>query len=620
MRVFLLVLMLSGVSIARTFAQADTVQKQLDSLQNVQLDKELVNVKRLATERIADSLQRSLLEAQVSGLKDTDKIKRRELEQQLRGLRQRDSLRMARQRSQIDSLRRVVRGFPVLLQRDTLFYIFVRQGSFTAQERAAAIGARLRLAGDRYDFNKDSIRLNVNDLSADILYGETLLVSISEQDALWQNLSSHDLAQRWKDTISGALVKYRDETSWQTILREALLALLVVATVVAIIYGINRLFRWLLRKALSNKKAYVRGLKVKGFELFNSKQQLLALNFIFGVVRLCMILLVVYLALPVLFSIFPYTRNLSLTLLNYILSPLRKVLLAVWHYVPNLITVIVLLLVFRYVVRFLRYLKTEIESDNLRIPGFYADWANPTFQIARILVMAFMLIVIFPYLPGSDSPIFKGVSVFMGVLFTFGSAGALSNVVAGLVLTYMRAFKVGDRVRIGDVTGDVIEKTVLVTRIRTIKNELISIPNSAVMTNHTTNYSSESQTSGLIINTSVTVGYEVPWRQVHDILITAATRTSLVEKYPAPFVLQTSLDDFYVSYNVNAYTREPNKQASIYSELHSHIQDCFNEAGVELMSPHFRAVRDGNMVNIPPQYLPDDYKPPFFRMPTRDDS
>lgn len=220
-------------------------------------------------------------------------------------------------------------------------------------------------------------------------------------------------------------------------------------------------------------------------------------------------------------------------------------------------------------------------------------------------------------MPGSESPIFKGVSVFVGVLFTFGSAVALGNVVAGLVLTYMRAFKLGDRVKIGEVTGDVIGRSLLVTRVRTIQNEIISIPNSTVMNNHTINYSTDAPQNGLIVHTTVTIGYDAPWRQVHQLLIDAALATPLIEIEPVPYVLQTSLDDYYVSYSINAYTKAPNKQARIYSDLHAHIQDKFNEAGVEIMSPHYKALRDGNATTIPADHLPKDYQAPAFQTQQR---
>src|SRR5690606_20405429 len=203
----------------------------------------------------------------------------------------------------------------------------------------------------------------------------------------------------------------------------------------------------------------------------------------------------------------------------------KKVAFGVWDYMPNLITIIVLIIIFRYILRFARFLKNEIARGNLHIDGFYPDWANPTYQIVRVLILAFLLIVIFPYLPGSDSEIFKGVSVFLGFLFTFGSMGSLSNIIAGIVLTYMRLFKINDRVKIGEVVGDVIEKSLLVTRIRTIKNEIISIPNSTVMSSHTINYSSDTISKGLILHTTVTIGYDVPWKDIQQALLDAADRT-----------------------------------------------------------------------------------------------
>ncbi len=592
----------------------DSARVQKDSIHNARLDNQLVRVQRYAAERMADSLKRAELEARVAMLSSADNLKKEALQRELDALRQRDSLKVIRQKQEIDSLRRFVKGFPVVVLRDTLFYIYVRQGSFTAQDRAEAIRKRIMGLAERYDFVPDSLQTSPAEFSTDVVYGGTLLVSVSGQDALWQNMTADQLAGRYRSKIITAIRQYRDETAWQTLLREALLALLVIAVVIVIIYGINRFFRFIYGRLTGMQGRHINGLKIKNYEVFNAGQQLAVIGGLLTLVKWVVILLVLYLALPVLFGIFPFTRDLSGRLLSYILDPVTRIARAVWNYVPNLITVLVLLVIFRYILRFFRFLKTEIERGQLHIPGFYADWAGPTYQIVKVLVLAFMLIVIFPYLPGSDSPIFKGVSVFMGVLFTFGSAGALSNVVAGLVLTYMRAFRIGDRVKIGEVTGDVIEKTVLVTRVKTIKNELVSIPNSTVMSSHTTNYSIEAVSTGLIINTTVTIGYDVPWRQVHELLITAARQTMYIETEPAPFVLQTGLEDYYVSYNINAYTKEPGKQALIYSSLHANIQDCFNQAGVEIMSPHYRAVRDGNQSTTPAGYLPQNYEAPSFRV------
>nr|WP_243431648.1 mechanosensitive ion channel family protein [Algoriphagus lutimaris] len=271
--------------------------------------------------------------------------------------------------------------------------------------------------------------------------------------------------------------------------------------------------------------------------------------------------------------------------------------------------IIVVVIITYYIGQFVNFISGEIGRGNLSIPGFYPEWAKPTFNLVKIIIYAFAFIVIFPYLPGSDSPAFQGVSVFLGLLISLGSSSAISNIIAGLVIIYMRAFKIGDRVKIGDTTGDVIEKTMLVTRLRTIKNEEVTIPNSAILNGNTINYTVEENSSGLILHSTVTIGYDVPWRKVHELLIGAALKVDTIIKEPKPFVLQTSLDDFYVSYQINAYTIETKKAAKSYSDLHASIQDAFTEAGVEIMSPHYRANREGNDLTIPPKYIPEETPP-----------
>ncbi|GAB2696891.1 mechanosensitive ion channel [Mucilaginibacter koreensis] len=581
------------------WAQQDTSGQVVDSTTN-QINSQLNRIRQLSAERLADSLKRVDLEQQVARLSNADNLKKSTLLKELNGLKQQDSLRLIRQKHQIDSLRRFVKGYPVVFAHQTLFTLFVRQGSFTPAERAQAIEHRLEKLGETYGFKTDSLKLVPAEQTTDIVYHEQLLLSVSEQDALWQNSNRPALAAQYRNAIGKAVVLYQQEHSWQTLLKEGLMAALVIASVLLFIYCINRLFSWLLMKFRAHPGKHTNGIYIRNYELLNAEQQFRMVTGALKLIKWGLILLAVFLALPALFSIFPFTKNISTTLLGYVINPLRAVGLAIWRYVPNLITILVLIIIFRYVLRFFKYIKTEVERERLSIPGFYPDWANPTYQILRVLILLFMLIIIYPYLPGSESPIFKGVSVFAGVLFTFGSAGALGNIVAGLVLTYMRAFKIGDRVKINDVTGDIIEKSLLVTRVKTIQNEIISIPNSMVMGNYTVNYSSDASGNGLIVNTTVTMGYDTPWRQVHQLLIKAALATPMIEPMPEPYVLQTSLDDYYVSYRLNAYTKQPSRQAVIYSALHANIQDKFFEAGVEIMSPHYRAVRDGSALAVPP--------------------
>ena len=191
------------------------------------------------------------------------------------------------------------------------------------------------------------------------------------------------------------------------------------------------------------------------------------------------------------------------------------------------------------------------------------------------------------------------MAIFLGVLVSLGSTGAVSNVIAGIFLTYTGAFRMNDRVRIADTVGDVVHMSLLATRIKTVKEEMITVPNGLVLGSHIVNYSSSGSDPGLILHSTVTLGYDVPWRKAEELLKEAARKTEHIIESLEPFVLQTSLNDFNVAYQINAYTNEPSKMAMIYSALHKNIQEVFRDAKVEILSPEYRAHRDGNALTIP---------------------
>jgi small-conductance mechanosensitive channel len=284
------------------------------------------------------------------------------------------------------------------------------------------------------------------------------------------------------------------------------------------------------------------------------------------------------------------------------------------NYVPSLLFVIVIALLVRWSIRLVGFFFHQVRDGRLTFANFPAEWAEPTHKIARVLLIAFGVVVAFPYLPASDSPAFAGVSVLMGLLISLASSSSLSNMIAGLVLTYTGAFRLGDRVKVGDTYGDIVETSLLATRIRTIKNEEVTIPNGIVLNSSVTNYSRAAKTLGVVLHTSVTIGYDAPWRKVHQLLIDAALATPGVLMEPKPFVWQTSLDDFYVTYEINAYTDAPREMPDIYASLHARIQDAFYEAGVEIMSPHYTSLRDGNTVAIPEPFRGPGYQAPAFRV------
>jgi small-conductance mechanosensitive channel len=390
--------------------------------------------------------------------------------------------------------------------------------------------------------------------------------------------------------------------------------LLATAAFLLLLKAMSHFFPRLYRKIHSWHGRYIRSIRIQKLELLPAERITHVLLALASGVRVLLSLIFFYFYISLVFSFFPWTRGYARILLNYTLYPVRTVGSAAANYLPNVFFIVVILAVAYYLTKVVKFFFVQIGKGTLTLPGFYKDWAAPTYKIARFLIIAFTAIVVFPYLPGSKSPAFQGVSIFLGLLLSLGSSSAIANVVAGVVLTYTRAFQLGDRVKIGDAVGDVTEKTLLVTRIRTIKNVDISIPNALVLGTNIVNYSSSARETGLILHTSVTIGYDTPWRTVHDLLIAAAGATNHILSEPAPFVLQTGLNDFYVGYELNAYTREPHKMAQIYSDLHQHIQDKFYEAGVEIMSPHYTSVRDGNATAIPDQYLPKDYSAPAFRV------
>lgn len=597
----------------------DSIQKRKDAVNDSIFKAYQKKLRIIDRYRKEDSLKKIALEKQLQSLKTTDNLKKEELLQKLSEIKVQEVNRINQKKAQFDSIRKTVIGYPVKgFFGNDLFKVYLRHGSFSARERAEMVSSRIKKIGELREFNPNNVVIDSMEAIVDIRYLDQVIISISENDALWNTQTQLALAKNYKNSIVSEINTYKKETSYSMLAKEIGLAVLVIVLVYFIIKYVGRGSKWIESKITAEKDQKIKGIKIKNYTLWDAQQQVNVLVSANKFLKWLINILIVYIALPVLFTIFPWTKDFSETLFGYILNPVKKIAVGIWEYLPNLITIIVIVIVFRYVIKGLRFLKNEIEAGHLELNGFYKDWANPTYQIVKVLVFAFMVVVIFPYLPGSDSHIFQGVSVFLGFLFTFGSAGSLSNIVAGLVLTYMRLFKIGDRVKIGEVVGDVIEKSMLVTRIRTTKNEVISIPNSTVMNSHTVNYSSDAPDKGLIIHTTMTIGYDVPWQDVHQAFIDAALRTDLLLKEPKPFVLQTSLDDFYVSYQLNAYTRDPNKQAKIYSDLHQNVQDVCNERGIEILSPHYRAARDGNHMAVPSKYIPKDYKAPSFGIKIED--
>jgi len=294
-----------------------------------------------------------------------------------------------------------------------------------------------------------------------------------------------------------------------------------------------------------------------------------------------------------------WSLYLAARLLTLIIAPLSYIWHAAIDYLPDFLTALIIVCAARFLVHVVGLIFDGIKKGRVRLPNFYPEWADPSFGLVKILIIVLTAVIIFPYLPGSSSPAFQGISIFIGLLVSLGSTTAVANVVAGTVLTYTRAFQIGDQVLVSTTRGRIVERTTFVTRVQTPKNVIVSIPNSMVLNNNIINYSKNMGRSGLLVHTRITIGYDVPWGTVNQLLIAAAGKTDGIEASPEPFVLQTSLDDNYVSYEVNGWTQKPEELPLIYSKLHANILDEFHGHNVEITSPVYRASRDGSTSTIP---------------------
>jgi small-conductance mechanosensitive channel len=494
---------------------------------------------------------------------------------------------------------RSVRGAPVVFEGDTLMRLYGSLGPFSAEARAAAVSDRLRQIRARMARGADTLAVLDRGTYTELAAGDVIVMTVLDDDARPVGSPRNAVAGAFAATIRRELAIVTARTSSRALAIDAGLAVAATAVLALLLWALAWGYPRLYAHIESVRGVRIPDLRIQQLELLSAGRLSSLLVRAAKLSRAALTLLILYVYVPLVLSFFPGTLALSRHIVSYAVTPFAAAWDAFVTYLPNVFYIAAIIVIARYTLRGVHALFRAVGDGSITFHGFHRDWAEPTYKIVRVLLLAFAAVVVFPYLPGARSDAFKGVSLFLGVLFSLGSSSAIGNMVAGVVLTYTRAFQIGDRVKIGDTTGDVTEKTLLVTRVRTIKNVEITIPNGTVLGAQVVNFSTLAASHGLILHTAVTIGYDVPWRTVHELLIGAAGRTEDLAPDPKPFVLQTSLDDFYVTYELNAYTARADLTARTYSRLHANIQDCFNAAGVEIMSPHYGALRDGNQTTIP---------------------
>jgi len=460
---------------------------------------------------------------------------------------------------------------------------------FPAAQRARTIATRIRDMARDPAFDIAGLRTEESELGTAIVAGERVLALISGNDAQMVGApSTSALAELYIIRIREAAERYRTDREVSVLWLRALYALGATALLLLALLAL----RWLFRQGTRLERRYAArlgGVRIKSLQLISTGQVLAVLRSLLRAAVALAALFFVYAYLSGVLRLFPWTRGIAQDLLQYVLEPLRVIALGLVRYVPNVLFLVILVLVARLLLKGLKIFWDAVARGTVQLAGFDPDWALPTYRLLRILAVALLVVIAYPYFPGSGSAAFKGVSILLGVMVSLGSSSLVGNVVAGYSMVYRRTFKVGDRVRIGDQVGDVIEIRLLVTHLRSPKNEEIVVPNSLIIGSNVVNYSSIARKEGLILHTTVGIGYEVPWRQVYAMLTEAADRTEGVLREPPPFVLQKALSDFCVTYELNAYCQDPGRMYPVYTELHEHIQDVFNEHGVQIMTPAYMA-------------------------------
>jgi small-conductance mechanosensitive channel len=508
-------------------------------------------------------------------------------------------------------------GLPVLIDGQEVARVYAPLGLFQPEHRAPAIQERILALARIRAAVRVATRQIPSEKATAVVAGPILLMTVTELDAEAAGVTHEQLAKQYAANIQQALEIYRVRHTWRS------LVLAILKTGMA--WSGYLLLVWVLWMGVEAIRSRLeQRFRRRAQELAPGLNRLLyerGRPMAMGIIRAAAVLALLSgfsFVLSYTFGLYPQTAHISTTLWDYIGSIFRAIGKGIWGYLPSGGFAAAAICVAYYVLRLLKFLTRAVETGDLTLKGIHPEMARPTYQLVRLLVVLIALVVVFPYLPGGNSDAFKGISIFVGDLLSFGSSSAVSNVLAGVVLTYMRPYRRGDRVKIAETLGDVVEKSLLVSRVRTIKNVEVVIPNSAILSSQILNYSALAASDGLILNTSVTIGYDAPWRTVHNLLRQAALATDGILAEPAPFVLQTSLNDYHVSYELNAYTALANETQNIYSRLHERIQDSFNQAGIEIMSPAYHSLRDGNTVTIPEADRPAEYAPPTFVVSTRE--
>jgi small-conductance mechanosensitive channel len=478
---------------------------------------------------------------------------------------------------------------PVVIDGEPLFTL---RGisAYPAIERAAAVEGRIRALANESATGAPLLTLDDQPSATWIVANGQRLLAVTDVDAAMESLDRRELAEVYRLKISDAVAGYRAARQPGVLARHTGFAAGATVLLLVAAYASRRIVRGV--DARLKGRYQIPDVAIQAVQLVQAKQLWRILSGALNLVWIVTVFVMAVIYLRYVLGLFPWSRSMADQVFAFATDPLRSMALGFIGFIPNLMFLVVLFLVVRYLLKVVRAFFDGVETGSVEIPNFDREWAVPTYKLARLLIIVCAVVVAYPYVPGSNTDAFKGISIFIGIVFSLGSSSVIGNIVSGFSMTYRRTFRVGDVVRIGEHTGTVQEMRLLVTHLLTPKNEEVIVPNSAILTSEVVNYSSLAKTKGLILHTTVGIGYQTPWRQVEAMLIEAAARTPGLWRTPQPFVHQRALGEFAVTYELNAYCDTPALMRQLYAELHRHVIDVFNEYGVQIMTPAYEGDPD----------------------------
>ncbi|MEM9498213.1 MAG: mechanosensitive ion channel domain-containing protein [Pseudomonadota bacterium] len=480
----------------------------------------------------------------------------------------------------------VVRVAPVEIDGHQLFLVR-GMSSLPARERADEVEQRILKIAQTDAIRDLHVAVKENEFGTAILANGQIMTVVTHADSAMEGMERTLVAAVQAEAIERAILNYRQSRTSTGLMDSAMVALGWTAGFLVVTLLFVRFRKRLAARAGAQARTWFDPVEKATQSAVKGQAVAQLVQYLANLALWIIYLVLLYYFLSIILLSFAETRATAAILIAYVSEPILTVLSGLWTIIPKIVTLVLIFIVTRFVLRGLKVFFENIAAGNLTSGEFQPHWVKPTFLIARVVVIVVAIALSYPFIPGSDTTAFQGLTILAGIMVSLGSNSVISNVMAGLFVLYRRSANVGDRIKVGDVVGDVIEVRIMETLIKSIKNEMISIPNSQLLSSQVVNYSHKIDGRGLIVHTTIGIRYEEPPEKIIAMLIQAAHATQGLKKSPEPFVLWNALGEFSIQYEINAFTNRGSSLQVILSDLHRNIVEVFNANGTQIMTPRY---------------------------------